>query len=88
MGNTKAILGILSTALSLWKSKEARKYIDEKIKLEKKWYVEFNKPVRDPYKDPDEGDYRSNAVIDVIDSELLILCNNVSSAVRAENPGT
>lgn len=76
MGNTKVILSILDSALSIWKSKEATKYQDERIKLEKNFYEEYNKPL----------DKRSDAVLDTINLELRILGSAVASAIRAENP--
>lgn len=75
MGNVKVILNILDSALSIWKSKEATKYIDEKIRLENEFYEEYNKPLHK----------RSDAVLDNIIRKLCILCNNTASAIRAEN---
>lgn len=60
MGELKLFLGILGAGLSLWQSKEARKYIDKKLKLEKELYEEDNK-------DPSE---RDDAVIDNLKFEL------------------
>jgi len=86
MGNTKVILNILDSALSLWNSKEKTKYIDEKIKLEKKYYDEFNKQIHDPSKPYDKMvDYRSDAILDSIHFELCILSNNAAAAIRAAN---
>lgn len=75
MGNTKVILNILDSALSIWKSKEATKYIDKKIKLEKEFYEEYNKPLEE----------RSDAILDNLNLQLGILCNNTAAAIRAEN---
>ena len=40
------ILSILEKGLSLAQSKEARKYLDEVIKLKKEWHEEFNRADR------------------------------------------
>jgi len=58
---TKILFETLLAGLSLWKSKEARKYVDRIIKLKKDWYEEFNR------ESPDDN------VLDSIDSELSII---------------
>lgn len=78
MSTAGALFELAGAALSIWKSKEARKYLDEKIKLEKDFYEEYNKPIGK----------RSDAVLDNIDRELRILCSNLSSAIGASNTPT
>lgn len=60
----EVLLKVLGAGLSIWASKEARKYIDQKIALEKAWYAEYNKPDSD----------RSDAVLDNIEFQLRTLC--------------
>jgi hypothetical protein len=38
------ILGVLKEGLKLWNAKEANKYIDKMISLEKDYYEELKKP--------------------------------------------
>lgn len=75
MGTSGVIFKLLGSALSLWESKESRKYLDEKIKLEKDWYEEFNKPIGK----------RSDAVLDDISLQLHILCDNVATAIGTKD---
>lgn len=42
--NLTLILGILKEGLTLWNSKEASKYLDKVIKLEKEYYEHLSKP--------------------------------------------
>jgi len=63
----------LASGLSLWESKESRKYIDKLLKLEKEYYVETNKELPD------------DAVLDNIRYELCFLSKAFSSKVGAEN---
>jgi hypothetical protein len=67
----------LAAGLSLWESKEKRRYLDELIELKRKWYAEFNLG---------EGN-RSNAVLDGIELELRILTDSFSSAVGTKDAG-
>lgn len=41
------ILGVLKEGLKLWNSKEATKYIDKMIRLEKDYYNELKRPVHE-----------------------------------------
>ena len=56
-------LGILKEGLRLWNNREATKYLDRVIKLEKEYYEELNKPL----------DERSDRRLDSIMLELRIL---------------
>ena len=56
-------LGILKEGLKLWNNREATKYLDRVIKLEKEYYEELNKS-------PDE---RSDLRLDSVMLELRIL---------------
>lgn len=38
------ILGVLKEGLKLWNAKEANKYVDKVIKLEKEYHEELSKP--------------------------------------------
>ena len=44
---TDLFFKVLYKGLSLWESKEQRKYIDRYIKLKRKYYEEFNKERQD-----------------------------------------
>lgn len=83
MGEVRVLLEILDSALSLWDSKEKTKYIDKKIKLEKKYYEEFNKPVWEPGQTT-KGK-RLDSELGAIKLELRILCSNAATAIRASN---
>lgn len=54
---TQSILGIILAALKIWQSKDARKYIDEYIEIEKLYNTEMNKP----------DNQRSDAVMDQLE---------------------
>ena len=62
------IIALLKTGLSIWQSKEARKYLDKVISLEKDWYEAYN------------AEDRNNALLDNIEFELRV----VSRAFRSE----
>lgn len=63
----------LAAGLSLWESKEKRKYIDRLMELKRDWYAEFNK---DPA-------VRSDAILDHLRRELCILSDAFSSHIGA-----
>lgn len=56
-------LGILKEGLKLWNNREATKYLDRVIKLEKDYYEELNKPAEE----------RSDRQLDNIMLELRIV---------------
>jgi hypothetical protein len=56
----EVLLKVLGAGLSIWESKEKRKYVDAIIRLKGEWYEEFNKPESD----------RSDATLDRIEREL------------------
>lgn len=60
------VLGILKEGLKLWNSKEASKYLDKVIKLEKDYFEEYNKP----------SNIRSDLTLDSILLELKIISKN------------
>ena len=72
----KSILGILKAGLSIWEHKEANKYLDRLLKLEKEFYEEYNLPVNE----------RSNARLDNIEHELLKLGEGFAAQVGISNP--
>lgn len=61
---------VLGAGLSIWDSKEKTKYTDQLIQLKKDFYEEFNKG----------PGHRSNAVLDNIERELLILAEVFASS--------
>ena len=69
----ESVFDALFAGLSLWGTKEGRKYLDKVIKLKKEWYDEFNK------KKPDD------AVLDYIILELRHISSTFASQVGAEN---
>lgn len=63
----------LASGLSLWESKESRKYLDRLLKLEKDYYEEFNKEVFD------------DAVLDNIRHQLCALSKAFTTKVGTKN---
>jgi hypothetical protein len=68
-----ALFGSLEAGLSIWQSKDARKYLDRVIKLREDWYEEYNKERPD------------HAVLDNLELELLIICKSFNSQARISN---
>jgi len=66
---------VLGAGLSIWESKEKNKYIDKIIELKRDYYSEFNKG----------PGYRSNAVLDNIERELLIIAEVFASAAGSKD---
>ena len=71
---TEALFLALHSGLSIWQSKESRKYLDKLIKLKKEYYEEYNQEISD------------DAVLDNIRFELRLLSEAFSSKVGAANP--
>lgn len=69
------LLQVLASGLSLWESKEKRKYVDRLMELKRDYYEEYNK-------DPS---IRSDAVLDNIQHELCLLGNAFSADVGAKD---
>ena len=69
----EALTGALKSGLSLWESKESRKYIDRVIKLEKEYYEEDNK------------DRPDMALLDNIEFQLRLISHSFSSQVSKQN---
>jgi len=67
----QTLLQVFSAGLSIWKHKEARKYQDRLMKLEKEIYEEYNKEKSD------------HAVLDNLYFELRTLSKAFYSEVRA-----
>lgn len=70
---TEALFQALASGLSLWQSKEARKYVDKLIRLKRDYYEEYNQEISD------------DAVLDNLRFELRLLSEAFSSKVGAEN---
>ena len=68
-----SIFKILAAGLSLWNTKESRKYLDQVIQLKQDWYDEFNK------QNCDDGR------LDRIEQRLLIISDAFCSQVGTEN---
>ena len=68
-----SLFKVLGSALSIWESKESRKYIDKLVALEKEYYAEINK------------DRPDMARLDIINSELRFLGEAFNSKVKASN---
>jgi len=68
-----SLFKVLGAGLSLWESKERRKYLDRYLKLQKEYYEEYNKPITD------------DAVIDNIRFELELLSTAFSAQVGQAN---
>ena len=69
----EALTGALKSGLSLWESKESRKYIYRVIKLEKEYYEEDNK------------DRPDMALLDNIEFQLRLISHSFSSQVSKQN---
>lgn len=69
---TELLLGVLVEGLKLWNTKEANKYLDEVIELEKEWLDEYNKPRNE----------RSNANLDDIESRLQLIGKHFITSLR------
>jgi hypothetical protein len=50
-------LGVLKEGLKLWNDRQATKYLDRIIQLEKDYYEELNKP------DEDQSDYKLDSIM-------------------------
>lgn len=66
---------ILEKGLSLWQSKEKRKYLDRVLELKKDWYEEFDRPDR------------SQLALDKIERELRLIAETFASNLGSDgNP--
>ena len=63
------LLQIIEAALTIWVSKEKRKYIDEKLAIQKAYYEEQNKP----------PELRNDAVLDGLEFRLRILTSALAA---------
>ena len=72
---TELILKIIGTTLSIWKSKEQRKYYDKWMDLNKRYYEENNK----------NESQRDMAVLDNLDHELQLLGEALNSEIQRSN---
>ncbi len=70
-----SFLKALASGLSLWESKEARKYVDRLEKIKREYYEEINKPDQE----------RSDAVLDNLEFELRLLSDSFSTSVGESN---
>lgn len=68
-----SLVGALEAGLSLWKSKESRKYIDKVTNLKRDYYEEDNKERPDM------------ALLDNIEFELRLVSESFGSQVRKQN---
>jgi len=66
---TTALILALKSGLSLWESKESRKYIDKVLELEKEYYEESNKSRVDMAK-LDRIDFELRVVGEAFNSDL------------------
>lgn len=71
-----SLLAIVGAVLQLWASKEKRKYIDEKMAIEKAYYEEQNKP----------AEQRSDAVLDSLEFRLRVLAVAIAADVGKSVP--
>lgn len=63
---------ILEKGLTLWQSKEKRKYLDRLIKLKKEWYEEYRRADR------------SQLTLDGIERELRIIAESFASDIGSD----
>ena len=66
------ILGVLKEGLKLWNAKEANKYLDKVIKLEKEYYEELSRP----------EDERSQLTLDQCLLDISIIAENFVKYAR------
>jgi len=71
------ILSLAGSALSLWQSKEKRKYQDKLMKLERRWHEENNKLT-------DEEDKRDFNVLDHIERDIELLGNAIVNDIKGK----
>ncbi len=63
-----SLFAITKHSLSIYKTKQSRKYLDRVIYLEKVYYAEENKP----------EDKRNHAVMDNVTNELCLLTQTIT----------
>jgi len=68
-----SLFKVLGSALSLWESKEQRKYVDHLMQLKKEWYAEYN------LERPDMAN------LDNIEFELRVLSDAFSAKVGVKD---
>lgn len=68
------VLKLVNVAIGLIAEKQRTKFADEKMKIEREWYEEFNKPEHE----------RSNLTLDLLWIRMRILSKNVIGAISAE----
>jgi hypothetical protein len=73
----KSLLTAVGALLSLWQSKEKRKYIDRRLVLEKEWYEEINRPRPE----------RDNSALDRIERELCQLSDAIVADIGKQDAG-
>ncbi len=73
----ESLLTVLGAGLSIWNNKERTKYVDQLMSLKRRYYEEYNK----------SAEYRSDAILDGIQSELYILASAFSTSVgKSDTP--
>ena len=75
LGITEALFGITKHALGIYETKQARKYLDRVLYLEKLYYAEENKNEND----------RNHALMDNAINELCLITKTVAS-FKKPNP--
>jgi len=68
-------LKILEHGLGIIGTKQARKYLDEVIKLKEIYHEEYNKP----------KNFRNNAVMDNVDSRLRIIAESFTQLGKSKS---
>jgi len=72
----ESLIKVLETGLSLWNTKESRRYKKKVLELKKDWYEEFNKPIS------------SDAVLDNIGLQLRLISDSFSSEAGVKDTTT
>jgi hypothetical protein len=70
--NLGILFEVLAQGLRLWNEKEASKYLDEVLQLQKDWVREYEKPRNE----------RSNANLDHIEQQLLLIGKLFTAPLR------
>lgn len=76
---------VLLVGLKIWHDKQATKYIDEVVKLQKEWLEEYNKELWYEGATEKPSHYRDNNVIDSIEQQLHVIGKIYASTAGKQN---
>ncbi len=76
MGIFEALAQALAAGLSIWDTKESRRYLVRVLEIKKEWYEEYNKELSD------------DAILDNLERELCLIATTFYSEVGKQNAQT